>query len=160
MESKIRKQIIELYEKIVAGRGFTPLFGKIFAILLLEDEPLDQKRLSKLTNYSISAVSETLSSLINSGLVAISKKKGDRTNYYQIKYSVPELLIKNITRVIMDTKELSREYDELLSVIESKNDPKLMKYKLKIEEIVKTYEFLNKKFDQLLIEVKSEFTHL
>lgn len=67
-------KFIELVEKMLARWDYSHTDGKIYAILLLSDQPLTIDEISARAELSRSAVSASLARLIRSHLVTYSKK--------------------------------------------------------------------------------------
>ncbi len=78
------EELLDQLEMIFRARGLTSAHGRIFGALLLAKNPLTQKEIAKLTNYSIPAVSLGLDDLLKLGLVKSKKLTGKREKVYLI----------------------------------------------------------------------------
>ncbi|MFX0084352.1 MAG: MarR family transcriptional regulator [Candidatus Hodarchaeota archaeon] len=68
----------------------------ISLLFFLEENPLTQDHIIKITGYSRSTVSVTLKTLIQLNILQVIKKRKDRKKYYQLKYTLTENLFNTI----------------------------------------------------------------
>ncbi len=76
--------LLDQLEMIFRARGMTSAHGRVFGALLLSKNPLTQREISKITNYSIPAISLALEDLAKHGLVRGRKIAGKREKVYTV----------------------------------------------------------------------------
>ncbi len=122
------RRFVEMVERLFARWGYSHTDAKVYAYLLLSEEPLTINDLVELTNLSRSSISVSLSKLTKDYMVSV--RKVGKTKYF---YPIPAFLEKflkqpeeMLEREILPLKELvkklidesdSEDYQEKLSQI-------------------------------------------
>jgi len=78
-------------------------------LFFIEGKPITQKYISKITGYSRSTVSTTLSDLVKLNIIQVIKKPKDRKKYYESKYTLIENLlstIKVMNQIFLKSKDI------------------------------------------------------
>ena len=93
---KIREQIFSTFANIAKTIGYSEVYGRIIACLLIHQEPVALTDVSRETGYSSSMVSLSIDFLETVGMVKRIKKPGDRKLYLQSNGSLLDGLKKAI----------------------------------------------------------------
>ena len=84
--------------KLSVSWGLGEAVGRALAVLLLSNKPLSQKEISKLTGYSVSQISSSLSLLESLGLVIYSKE--GKRKLYKVAGSLLDVLENFLERTL------------------------------------------------------------
>ena len=97
--------------------GFSPLVGRIFALLLFSPEPISLAKMAEELGVSKAAVSIQVRTLERSGMCVKLSKKNDRKDYYFIA----DQFSLNVLQIIMKRLESSlREVENALRLFPPK----------------------------------------
>ncbi len=130
------KKFVELVTEVNKKEGMRSLPSKLLGELFIEPYDISLKELSERTGYSISAVSEAMKTLCESGLVKRKKKPGSRKVYFYMEKDVTRLIIKSLKGLYRQIFE--RMADTLPEIIEMYGEPDVERYK-KEKEILGNY---------------------
>jgi len=108
--NKLKDEIISIFGQVASSIGYSPLHGKIIAILMVKDKPVSLQELAKETGYSVSMISLSLDLLEVLGVVRKVKKTADRKLYVEMTGDLIETL-KNAV-VIKVEKNIKNSLDE------------------------------------------------
>ncbi len=142
-----KKKFVELVERIMVRWGYTSTEGRIYALLLISENPLTINDLLNLTDLSRTSISTSLKRLVGDDLVNVRREK-------KVKYFSPnpsftekfmeqprELLNKEVVPLVKIVEELSEKASSeaqkrKLSEMEEdlKNLKTLLEMFIKIEE--------------------------
>ena len=130
------RKFIEIVERMMRGWGYTHTDGKVYAILLLSEEPLTITDLVEATNLSRSSISASLTRLSRDYLVNV--RKNGKTKLFT---PFPAFLEKFLNQ----PKEiLEKEVKPLKTLAEViLRESKSQEHKLKLQEVlsdIKTLE--------------------
>jgi len=116
-KGKESRKFIEIVERIMIRWGYTHTDGMVYALLLLNENPLTINELVKLTGLSRSSVSTSLSRLARDYLVTV-RKNGKTKLFYPIPAFLEKFLkqpkdilekeikpLKNITSILMEREQ-------------------------------------------------------
>ncbi|MFX1255896.1 MAG: hypothetical protein ACFFCZ_30095 [Promethearchaeota archaeon] len=151
----IKKQFIRFMEDIHTHYAYPKNFFGCLMAILIEQRPTHQKRIMKLTGYSRTTVSETLTKIqMNLPLEQI-RIPGERKKFYKYGDDPTSFMI-DFLDVVLESKEVKMDYippilDEIK--VYSEKHPRFRSFKRFLETIY--YEF-NLYFN-LLEESKEEF---
>jgi DNA-binding transcriptional regulator GbsR (MarR family) len=109
----LEEKIYETFSEVASAIGYSPLHGKIIAVLLVKGRPLSLQELAKETGYSVSMVSLSLDLLEVLGVIKKIKKTGDRQLYISLQGDLLEILknaialrvTKSINSTLADFRE-------------------------------------------------------
>ena len=134
-KEKIREQIFSTFADIAKSIGYSEVYGRIIACLLVHQEPIALTQVAKETGYSSSMVSLSIDFLETVGMVKRVKRPGDRKLYLQsngnlldgLKKAILVKIEKNVSTNLQEfekyKKQLKRmkgeERKRLLKVIET-----------------------------------------
>jgi DNA-binding transcriptional regulator GbsR (MarR family) len=122
MDSReLRSRILSTFGEIASTIGYSPLHGKIIAVLLVEGMPMSLQDVAKETGYSASMISLSLDLLEVLGVVRRVKKTGDRKLYIELSGDLIETLKnaivlkveKSVTNTLAEFKAARQEMKRL-----------------------------------------------
>ncbi len=167
--SKLRESFIQIVEDMARFRGIEPIFGKIFALIILSPKHLTQEEIAQETGYSRSQISRYLKNLEEHSLINTRQMPGSRTISYEGK---AKSFLDNFKRFMENTGHFLNEKVLILDHIltESEKLPEKLKQSsdlILFKEVVSVYEawfrtyleVLNpfiEKFDKHLIELEKK----
>ncbi len=93
---KIRGQIFSTFSEIAKSVGYSEVYGRIIACLIVHQGPVALTQVAKETGYSSSMVSLSVDFLETVGMIKRVKKPGDRKLYLQANGSLLDGLKKAI----------------------------------------------------------------
>jgi len=112
-EKELEKKILEGFAGVASAIGYSPLHGKIIAVLLVKGRPVSLQALARDTGYSASMVSLSLDFLEVLEVVKKIKKTGDRKLYVELHGDLLEILKKAvILRVNKTITDSLNEFNE------------------------------------------------
>ena len=118
---EIQNKILSTFGEVASSIGYSPLHGKIIAVLLVKDQAVSLQELAKETGYSISMISLSLDLLEVLGVIRKVKKTADRKLYIKLSGDLIETLknaiIMKVDKSIKNTLaefEVAREHMERL----------------------------------------------
>ncbi len=128
---KIREQIFSTFANIAKSLGYSEVYGRIIACLLVHQEPVALTQVAKETGYSSPMVSLSIDFLETVGMVKRVKKFGDRKLYLQsngslldgLKKAILVKISKNVSTSLQDFEK----YKEQLKQIKGKERKMLLK---------------------------------
>ncbi len=86
-------RFIKWYGDLAKRFGISELFGRLTAVLLLHrGKEISLQELADWTEYSLSAVSQTIDTFVRFGFAERRKIKGDRRAFFYTSQSLPELI--------------------------------------------------------------------
>ena len=91
--------LLSNFEILFKARGLSAVHGRIFGVLVMAGKPLTQDQLAERSNYSVPAVSIALDELVRLGLVARTRKTGERKGYYQSDADLVKIFQKFIAAI-------------------------------------------------------------
>ncbi|MFX0016005.1 MAG: MarR family transcriptional regulator [Candidatus Hermodarchaeota archaeon] len=111
-------------------------------LFYMEEKPLTQDYIIKITGYSRSTVSVTLKTLIQLNILQVIKKRKDRRKFYQIKFTLTENLfntIKQFRYIFSHAKEIIQvQFQSRLEKIEENGEKE--KFLTFLEENIRFFE--------------------
>jgi len=130
---KTKLEFMAMMTKIGKQWGLGEPVGKVWGLLLFEDQPLSQREIASECNYSLSLVSPSLTFLEKMGLIGIVEKRG-REKLYGATLSFLEAFEK----ILSNFMQLSVEpVIQLLSKVKNTGDKKAEK---KLQKIMNEYK--------------------
>jgi len=123
------RKFIEIVERMMRRWGYTHTDGKVYAILLLSEEPLTISDLVEATNLSRSSVSASLTRLSRDYLVNV--RKNGKTKLFT---PIPAFLEKFLNQPKEILEKEVRPLKSLTEVI--LRESKSQEHKLKLQEVL------------------------
>lgn len=167
--SRLRESFIRTLEDMARFRGIEPIFGRIFALIVLSPNPLTQEDITKETGYSRSQISRYLKSLEENSLINTRQMPGSRTLSYEGK---AKSFLNNFKNYMENIGQFLNEKVVILDHILTESENLSEKQKesaetIRFKEVVSVYEawfhtFLDvlnpfiEKFDKRLIELEKK----
>jgi len=118
---EVKQEFLQIYEGITEKRGLPIVFGRIMASFFLEEHELSQKKLSKLTGYSISSVSRALDQMNNLGLITKFKNPSRENFLYKMNLNYIDLAVGGIETWIKQAEMNKTEINQLWYKIENES---------------------------------------
>jgi len=147
-ESEIKEKIYSTFANIANSLGYSEVYGRIIACLLIHEGPVTLNDIAKETGYSPSMISLSVDFLETIGMVKRVKKPGDKKLYLQSDGSLLDGLKKALlVRIEKNVSNSLQEFDGY------KKELKKLKSK-DSEGLFKTIEILEKEIKRLDSYVK------
>ena len=118
---EVKQEFLQIYESIIEKRGLPIVFGRIMASFFLEGRELSQKKLSKLTGYSISSVSRALDQMNNLGLITKFKNPSRENFLYKMNLNYIDLAVGGIKTWIKQAEMSKTEINQLWYKMENES---------------------------------------
>jgi DNA-binding transcriptional regulator GbsR (MarR family) len=138
---KIREQIFSTFAEIAKNLGYSEVYGRIIACLLVHQEPVALTQVAKETGYSSPMVSLSIDFLETVGMVRRVKRPGDRKLYLQSNGSLLDGLKKavlvKIEKNILTSLQEFEKYKEQLKQMKSEEKDGLLKAMETLEKEIK-----------------------
>ena len=130
---KTKLEFMTMMSKIGKQWGLGEPVGKVWGLLLFEDQSLSQREIANECNYSLSLVSPSLTFLEKMGLIGIVEKRG-REKMYAATLS----FLEGFEKILRNFMQLSVDpVIDLLSEIKNTGDKKVEK---KLEKVMNEYK--------------------
>ncbi len=138
---KIRGQIFSTFADIAKSIGYSEVYGRIIACLLVHQEPIALTQVAKETGYSSPMVSLSIDFLETVGMVKRIKKPGDRKLYLQSSGSLLDglkkaILVKIEKNVSTSLQEFEK-YKQQLKHVKEEEKNRLLKVIETLEKEIK-----------------------
>jgi len=141
MKDDIKDKIYSTFANIASSFGYSEVYGRIIACLLMHGDPVSLSDVAKETGYSPSMVSLSIDFLETVGMVKRVKKPGDRKLYLQssgslldgLKRAILVRLEKNISNSLQEFDRYKKE----LKKLKGKENERLFKAIEKLESEIK-----------------------
>ena len=89
---ELSRKVLSVFGQVASSIGYSPLHGKIIAVLAVKGRPVPLQEVAKETGYSISMVSLSLDLLEVLGVIKKVKKSADRKLYIELNGDLLEIL--------------------------------------------------------------------
>ncbi len=141
MKDDIKDKIYSTFANIARSFGYSEVYGRIIACLLMHEDSVSLSEVAKETGYSPSMVSLSIDFLETVGMVKRVKKPGDRKLYLQsngslldgLKRAILVRLEKNISNSFQEFSEYKKE----LKKLKEKENERLFKAIEKLESEIR-----------------------
>ena len=146
-------QFIQYWGRMASAWGINRTMAQIHALLFAESEPLDTDAIMERLGVSRGNANMNLRNLIQWNLIHKVHFKGHRKDYYTAEKNVWEIVATIIKeRQQREITPIIQELDQLLSKLESKQDPgpEEAEFKDKIEEFLTFLVMFNRFTDAIL----------
>ncbi|OXM87257.1 GbsR/MarR family transcriptional regulator [Paenibacillus rigui] len=116
--TEIRGALSDHLSLIFENEGYSPLVGKIFAMLLFAPEPLSLQELAGLLGVSKAAVSVQIRAMGRNALCHKIHKGNDRKDYYYISEDISLKVIQSVSQKLLAGQQLISKTLEAISRLE------------------------------------------
>jgi DNA-binding transcriptional regulator GbsR (MarR family) len=116
---EVRDGFIRVYEDIMRAKGLPTIMGRIMAVLLMEEQELSHKEISRLTGYSMASVNRTLNQLVNFGLVHKHKDPNEKHYVFHSNVNFPELFASSLEKMITVYGTQQNELNKLVEKLDN-----------------------------------------
>jgi DNA-binding transcriptional regulator GbsR (MarR family) len=146
-EDVIREKIFSTFADVAKSLGYSEIYGRIIACLLVHDEPVPLTEVARETGYSSSMVSLSIDFLETVGMVRRVKKPGDRKLYLQstgnLLDGLRKAILLKIEKKIPSSLQEFEKYEKELKQLEGKESKRLLKAMKTLEkEIKRMYRYV------------------
>ena len=128
---EIKEKIYSTFSNIAKSLGYSEVYGRIIACLLINEGPVTLSEVSKETGYSSPMVSLSIDFLENVGMVKRIKKPGDKKLYLQsdgnLLDGLKKVILAKIEKNVSNSLEEFDEYRSKLKKMNNKDSEKLLK---------------------------------
>jgi DNA-binding transcriptional regulator GbsR (MarR family) len=148
-------RFIRWYGDLAKRFGLSELIGRLGAVLILHrGKEISLQELADWTEYSLSAVSQTVDTFVRMGMAERRKRKGDRRAFFCTRQSLPEVMhffIKLIAdeEIQPSIQELQKEISEAGSEAKSADkerkeelNEKIMTLENLLEEVIRMERYM------------------
>lgn len=118
-------RFIRWYGELTKRFGMSELIGRLVAVFLLHrKKEISLQELADWTEYSLSAVSQTIDTFVRFGFVERRKRKGDRRALFYTQRSLPEVMQLMLQMTLAEEirpgiQELRKELDKIQTELQS-----------------------------------------
>ena len=127
----IKEKIYSTFSNIAKSLGYSEVYGRIIACLLINESPVTLSEVSKETGYSSPMVSLSIDFLETIGMVKRIKKPGDKKLYLQsdgnLLDGLKRVILTKIQKNVLNSLQEFDEYKSKLKIMNNKDSEKLMK---------------------------------
>jgi DNA-binding transcriptional regulator GbsR (MarR family) len=130
-ENEIKEKIYSTFADIASSLGYSEVYGRIIACLLIHEGPVALNDISKETGYSASMVSLSVDFLETVGMIKRVKKPGDKKLYLQSNGSLldglKKAIIVRIDKSVSNSLQEFEKYKKEIKKLKNKESEKLLK---------------------------------
>ncbi len=127
----IKEKIYSTFANIAKSLGYSEVYGRIIACLIINERPVTLSEVSKETGYSSPMVSLSIDFLENVGMVKRVKRPGDKKLYLQsdgnLLDGLKKIILVKIQKSVSNSLEEFNKYKSELKEISNKESDKLLK---------------------------------
>jgi len=153
-EKKIKERIYSIFADLANCLGYSDVYGRVIACLLIHNNPVSLSEVARETNYSPSMVSLSIDFLESIGMVKKVKKPGDRKLYLQatgnLLDAVKKIIIDKVEKKVNETLEEFSECRKELKKLKGEESKRLLKAINVLEKEIRRME----KYIRILSRVK------
>jgi len=140
-KEKIREQIFSTFADIAKSIGYSEVYGRIIACLLVHQGSVPLTQVAKETGYSSSMVSLSIDFLETVGMVKRIKRPGDRKLYLQSNGSLldglKKVVLVKISKNVSTSLQEFEKYKIQLKRMKGEERKKLFRVIKNLEEEIK-----------------------
>ncbi len=152
-EEKVKHAVIKNFGVAYRAFGLSKLMGHIIALLIYSPEPVSLEEIAKSLHRSKGPVSQILRRLRDKDLVRRVWQPTSRKDFYEIQPEIFEIAFRNNLELVRSNTRLARQ---LKSIAEKEKNQKLDTLKLRMTEMEKFYELMEKHHENFLKEWTKE----
>ncbi len=152
-EEKIRHEIIKNFGVAYRAFGLSKLMGHIVALLIHSSEPISLEEIAKSLHRSKGPVSQIMRRLRDRNLIRRVWQPTSRKDFYEINPEIFENAFRNNLELVKSNTRLARQ---LKSVVGKEKNANLETLKMRLVEMEKFYEIMEKHHENFLKEWTKE----
>lgn len=152
-EEKVKNIVIKNFGVAYRAFGLTKLMGHIVALLMYSPEPVSLEEIAKSLHRSKGPVSQILRRLRDRNLVRRVWQPTSRKDFYEIQPEIFEIAFRNNLELVKSNSRLARQ---LKALVHKEKTLNLETLKLRVTEMEKFYEIMEKHHESFLKEWSKE----
>jgi DNA-binding transcriptional regulator GbsR (MarR family) len=152
-EEKVRHEIIKNFGVAYRAFGLSKLMGHIVALLIHSSEPISLEEIAKSLHRSKGPVSQIMRRLRDRNLIRRVWQPTSRKDFYEINPEIFENAFRNNLELVKSNTRLARQ---LKSVVSKEKNANLETLKMRLVEMEKFYEIMEKHHENFLKEWTKE----
>ena len=152
-DEKIKHEIIKNFGVAYKAFGLSKLMGHIIALLIYSQEPISLEEVAASLHRSKGPVSQILRRLRDRGLIRRVWQPTSRKDFYEINPEIFENAFRNNLELVKSNTRLARQ---LKSVVSKEKNANLETLKMRLIEMEKFYEIMEKHHENFLKEWAKE----
>jgi HTH-type transcriptional regulator, osmoprotectant uptake regulator len=152
-EEKIKHAVIKNFGVAYRAFGLSKLMGHIVALLIYSPEPISLQEIAKSLNRSKGPVSQILRRLRDRNLIRRVWQPTSRKDFYEIQPEVFEIAFRNNYELVKSNTRLARQ---LKSIVGKEKNSELETLKMRMNEMERFYELMEKHNENFLKEWNKE----
>jgi DNA-binding transcriptional regulator GbsR (MarR family) len=147
-ENEIKEKIYSTFANIANSLGYSEVYGRIIACLLINGGAVSLNDISKETGYSSSMVSLSVDFLETIGMIKRVKKPGDKKLYLQstgtLLDGLKKVILMRIEKNVSNSLQQFDEYRKEIKKLRNKESEKLLKaVEILEKEIKRMNDYIN-----------------
>ncbi len=156
-EEKVKHEVIKNFGVAYRAFGLSKLMGHIVALLISTPEPLSLEEIAKSLHRSKGPVSQIMRRLRDRNLIRRVWQPTSRKDFYEINPEIFENAFRNNLELVKSNTRLARQ---LKSVVGKEKNSHLDMLKMRLTEMEKFYEIMEKHHENFLKEWSKERTRI
>lgn len=152
-EEKIKHEVIKNFGVAYRAFGLSKLMGHIVALLIHSPVPVSLEEIAKSLHRSKGPVSQIMRRLRDRNLIRRVWQPTSRKDFYEINPEIFENAYRNNLELVKSNTRLARQ---LKSVVSKEKNSNLESLKMRLTEMEKFYEIMEKHHENFLKEWSKE----
>ena len=152
-EEKIKHEVIKNFGVAYRAFGLSKLMGHIVALLIHSSVPISLEEIAKSLHRSKGPVSQIMRRLRDRNLIRRVWQPTSRKDFYEINPEIFENAYRNNLELVKSNTRLARQ---LKSVVNKEKNANLETLKMRLIEMEKFYEIMEKHHENFLKEWAKE----
>ncbi|MFA7228954.1 MAG: MarR family transcriptional regulator [Melioribacteraceae bacterium] len=152
-EEKIKHEVIKNFGVAYRAFGLSKLMGHIVALLIHSSEPISLEEIAKSLHRSKGPVSQIMRRLRDRNLIRRVWQPTSRKDFYEINPEIFENAYRNNLELVKSNTRLAKQ---LKSVASREKNSNLEMLKMRLTEMEKFYEIMEKHHENFLKEWAKE----
>jgi DNA-binding transcriptional regulator GbsR (MarR family) len=152
-EEKIKHEVIKNFGVAYRAFGLSKLMGHIVALLIHSPVPISLEEIAKSLHRSKGPVSQIMRRLRDRNLIRRVWQPTSRKDFYEINPEIFENAYRNNLELVKSNTRLARQ---LKSVVSKEKNTNLETLKLRLTEMERFYEIMEKHHENFLKEWSKE----
>jgi len=152
-EEKVKHEVIKNFGVAYRAFGLSKLMGHIVALLIHSSEPISLEEIAKSLHRSKGPVSQIMRRLRDRNLIRRVWQPTSRKDFYEINPEIFENAFRNNLELVKSNTRLARQ---LKNVVGKEKNTNLETLKMRLTEMEKFYEIMEKHHENFLKEWTKE----
>ena len=152
-EEKVKHEVIKNFGVAYRAFGLSKLMGHIVALLIHSSEPISLEEIAKSLHRSKGPVSQIMRRLRDRNLIRRVWQPTSRKDFYEINPEIFENAFRNNLELVKSNTRLARQ---LKNVVGKEKNTNLETLKMRLIEMEKFYEIMEKHHENFLKEWTKE----